>query len=393
MRNVALGEVVELRAGVGFPPRLQGRRNGDYPMAKVRDISRIGRSTSSVLSSSDHFVDESDLATLRMQPVPKGSVLFAKIGEAIRQNHRVIAGRPILIDNNAMAAVPISSKLEPGYLFRFLQTIDLYILASSTTVPSLRKSDLAQIPMPFPPPDEQRRIAAILDQADALRNKRRQVLAHLDSLTRSIFHDMFSSMTHEHGVELATVAQVSSGITMGRRTSDPTTPTPYLAVSNVQAGHLKMDAVKMIDATESEISRYALWDGDLILTEGGDPDKLGRGTVWRNELPLCLHQNHIFRVRLSEGGPVRSDYLAAYMAARPARAYFLRSAKQTTGIASINMSQLKALPVSVPPLADQESYIACTRNTNGQRAAVERALAADDELFASLQARAFRGEL
>jgi type I restriction enzyme S subunit len=250
-----------------------------------------------------------------------------------------------------------------------------------------------RVAVPVPSLPEQRRIAAILDHADALRAKRRQVLAHLDALNQSTFHDVFGDMSQFEKSLLLDLAQVSSGITKGRKTGDPTTTTPYLAVSNVQAGYLAMDVVKTIDATATEIARYALKNGDLVLTEGGDPDKLGRGTVWRNELPLCLHQNHIFRVRLDASARVLPDYLSAYMADRNARSYFLRSAKQTTGIASINMTQLKALPVAVPPLDMQRKYLEAVRHVAASRAAVQRVGIAHDELFTSLQSRAFRGEL
>ncbi|NYI71998.1 hypothetical protein GGQ54_002558 [Naumannella cuiyingiana] len=131
-----------------------------------------------------------------------------------------------------------------------------------------------------------------------------------------------------------------------------------------------MDVVKEIEATASKIERYALVEGDLILTEGGDPDKLGRGTVWRGELPLCLHQ-----------------------ASKPARSYFMRAAKQTTGIASINMTQLKALPVAVPPRDLQSLYLTRLDQVTAQRTAEQRTSATSEEFFTSLQSCAFRGVL
>ena len=188
--TVALGEVATLQAGIGFPPALQGRSEGDFPFAKVGDISRCGRSECSVLSTADHYIDESDVAQLRAKPVPAGSVLFAKIGEAIRQNHRVIAGRPLLIDNNAMAAIP-SERIDSRFLYHYLKTVDFYALAPATTVPALRKSELDGIRVPFFPLEEQRRIAAILDQAETLRTQRRTALGLLDSLIQSLFLDMF----------------------------------------------------------------------------------------------------------------------------------------------------------------------------------------------------------
>ncbi len=388
---VPLGDVVYFRAGIGFPPVLQGRAAGDFPFAKVGDISRHGREGKRFIDTTDNYVDDADLDVLRVKPVAPGSTLFAKIGEAIRQNHRVIAGKPMLIDNNAMAATP-SANVDAGYLFRFLQSIDLYQYATSTTVPSLRKSDLERVPLPLPTLDQQRRVAAILDHADALCAKRRRTVRATTELADAVFTECFGE-ADKASMQLDDVAVVSSGITKGRKTPDPTSPVPYLAVANVQSGHLKLDTVKEIHATKAEVERYRLQSGDLVLTEGGDPDKLGRGTVWRDELSLCLHQNHIFRVRIRGGVPVHPDYLSAYIASASARSYFLRSAKQTTGIASINMTQLKALPVHVPTPTAQSRYLDLVRSANAQRGIALASAKSLDQLFASLQSRAFRGEL
>jgi hypothetical protein len=180
-----LGDVAELRAGVGFPPRLQGRTAGDYPMAKVGDIGRVGRSAVETIESADHWVDEADLTVLKMRPVPAGSVLFAKIGEAIRHNHRVIAGRSLLLDNNAMAAIPGDSVSAP-YLFAYLKTVDFYALASSTTVPSLRKSDLAALPVPLPSTSEQSKFEAHFAQINTVRAKVQQAAIADDQLFESL---------------------------------------------------------------------------------------------------------------------------------------------------------------------------------------------------------------
>ncbi len=257
---------------------------------------------------------------------------------------------------------------------------------------SLPSDVFLALEVPVPPIGEQRRIAAILGHADVLRTRRRKVVAELNNLARAVFEDAFSNGVHDSTATLDDLATTSSGMTKGRRTSDPTRPVPYLAVANVQAGYLDLGQVKSIDATEKEIERYALVDGDLVLTEGGDPDKLGRGTVWRGELPLCLHQNHIFRVRVTSN-EIHPDYLSAYLGSRPAKDYFLRAAKQTTGIASINMTQLRRTPVSVPPMVDQESYLQRVHDVTELVRGAEAQAAELDTLFASLQSRAFSGRL
>ena len=356
-----LGSIADLRAGVGFPLELQGRSTGDYPVAKVGDISRVGRSGESVLRAADHFVDAVDLPRLRTQPIPAGSILFAKIGEAIRHNHRVIAGCDVLVDNNAMAAIP-TERVTSRYLYHFLRTVDFYPIASATTVPALRKSELERVPVPLPALVEQRRIAAVLDRAEALRAKRRTALAELDTLTQSIFLDLFGDPVSNpkawpEGKTLGEVADIVSGITKGRALNGRSTrEVPFLAVVNVQDRALNLSIIKTIEASEQEIQRYRLQANDLLLTEGGDPDKLGRGTLWNDELPECIHQNHVFRVRLKTGAlhPVFLNWL---IGSQRGKRYFLRSAKQTTGIASINMTQLRAFPLLVPPRSVQDTFV------------------------------------
>jgi len=159
-------------------------------------------------------------------------------------------------------------------------------------------------------------------------------------------------------VPLEELCDLCSGITKGRKIdSTVTVEVPYMAVANVQDGSLKLDNVKTIEATPEEIHRYRLLPGDLLLTEGGDPDKLGRGAIWNGEITSCIHQNHIFRARKATQH-VDMEYLAHLVSSPYGKRYFLRQSKQTTGIASINMSQLKRFPVPLPPLEEQRRIAA-----------------------------------
>ena len=166
-----------------------------------------------------------------------------------------------------------------------------------------------------------------------------------------------------------------------------------MAVANVQDKRLNLSAVKEIDATAAEIAKYRLKRNDLLLTEGGDPDKLGRGTLWREELPLAIHQNHIFRVRLHEDAEIHPAFLNWLVASERGRRYFLRSAKQTTGIASINATQLKNFPLLMPPLELQRTYAERLAKLEAEKVLQRTQLVRLDSLLASLQYRAFRGEL
>ena len=154
-------------------------------------------------------------------------------------------------------------------------------------------------------------------------------------------------------VPLADAADIAAGITLGRKAKEKELiDVPYLRVANVQDGYLLLEELKTIAATRSEIRKWALLDGDLLLTEGGDLDKLGRGACWRNQVPLCIHQNHIFRVRLPKDR-YDSDYVSFQIGSPYGKAYFLVHAKKTTGIASINQRVLGAFPLVSPPIAEQ----------------------------------------
>lgn len=279
------------------------------------------------------------------------------------------------------------------YLYYFLGSIELPCAGYDRHYKYLKRVEVVVPPLP-----EQRRIAAILDQADALRAKRREALAQLDSLAQSIFMEMFGDpvanpMEWPDTLKLGAVADIVSGVTKGRKIGDvPTRIVPYLAVANVQDKALSLSGVKEIEASEGEIGRYRLLRDDLLLTEGGDPDKLGRGTLWNDELPECIHQNHIFRVRLTSRD-VSPLFLNWLVGSARGKKYFLRSAKQTTGIASINMTQLREFPLLLPPLALQQTFTTCIQAVESLKTTERAALAELDALFASLQHRAFGGSL
>ncbi|WP_081737476.1 MULTISPECIES: restriction endonuclease subunit S [Pseudomonas] len=154
------------------------------------------------------------------------------------------------------------------------------------------------------------------------------------------------------------VLHVTGGVTLGRKLGGrKLLSKPYLRVANVQRGRLDLDQVKKVEIPEDEVEKYLLQSGDLLITEGGDWDKVGRTAIWRDELPECLHQNHVFRARavLSDWEP---RWAEMYLNSASAREYFAGSSKQTTNLASINMTQLRACSFPLPPLAEQHRIVA-----------------------------------
>ena len=132
---------------------------------------------------------------------------------------------------------------------------------------------------------------------------------------------------------------------------------PYLSVANVKEGYLDLRTVKTMRVSKGEIERFSLKHGDVLFTEGGDADKLGRGTVWRTEISKCLHQNHVFAVR-PHSDVLTSEFLSFFARSSLSKRYFLGAAKQTTNLASINSTQLKDMTLPLPDIREQTDIVA-----------------------------------
>jgi type I restriction enzyme S subunit len=129
---------------------------------------------------------------------------------------------------------------------------------------------------------------------------------------------------------------------------------PYLRVANVQDGHVDLSDVTMIEVPESVASGVELRAGDVLMTEGGDLDKLGRGTIWNGEIVGCLHQNHIFAIRCFRH-KLSPAYLAYVTASQYGRDYFEATGKRTTNLASTNSTKVGLFPIPLPKVTEQDA--------------------------------------
>lgn len=153
------------------------------------------------------------------------------------------------------------------------------------------------------------------------------------------------------------VAVVIGGVTKGRdlRGRDVVT-CPYLAVANVQRGFFKLTDLKTIQIGKEELKKYLVQEGDLLITEGGDWDKVGRTAIWRGGVDNCLHQNHVFKARVPSA-LLLNEWVELVFNSGVGRDYFAGASKQTTNLASINMTQLRSFPMPIPPLDEQRAVL------------------------------------
>ena len=333
--NVKLSDVASTTSG-GTPKREKDAYyGGDIAWIKSGELSK------DIITNSEETITEEGLRNSSAKLMPPSTILLAMYGATVGAVS--ILGIPAAT-NQAICCIQPNADINCLYLKAYLKSIKQNLLAKRVggAQPNLSQDLIRNLQIPLPPLAEQKRIAAILDKADEIRRKREQTIAKLDQLAQSIFVKMFGNVVindkeWDESKQLYDVAEIVSGITKGRKLNGAKIrEIPYLAVLNVQDKRLNMSVVKTIEATDVEINRYIIQKNDLLLTEGGDPDKLGRGTLWNNELPECIHQNHIFRVRIT-ARDLSPRFLNWLIGSERGKKYFLKSAKQTTGIASINM--------------------------------------------------------
>lgn len=297
------------------------------------------------------------------------------------------------ITGNAMCLDNLQSGILLEYLYYCLLHYDFRNVISGSAQPQITRQGLEKVEIEISSIEEQKKRITTLNKINVVIAARQQQLQKLDDLVKArfveLFGDMFLNSEAWNEAPLESMADIVSGITKGRKVSGKhLIKVPYMAVSNVKEGYIDWTTVKTIEATEQEINQYCLLPDDVLMTEGGDPDKLGRGAIIKVPLENCIHQNHIFRVRLDETH-ILPVYFAEYLQHQRAKRYFLGCAKQTTGIASINMRQLKALPVLIPPLGLQNQFAAFVEQINKSKAVIQKALDEAQLLFDSLMQKYF----
>ncbi|MBY0231349.1 MAG: hypothetical protein K2W96_18860 [Gemmataceae bacterium] len=341
-------------------------------------------------------VEAGELASNKFAFTPE-HVLYGKLRPYLMK-----IARPDFAGACSTEILPIRANgtVSRDYLFHYLRQPRMIALANSRTaganLPRLSPTDLATFPIDYPADaEEQRRIAGLLDEADALRRRRAEMIRLAGELVPSVFREMFGDIGKDASCQLPLdeVAEIGTGVMKGRKfNGQPVVELPYLRVANVQAGYLDLSEIKSITLAASDVERSRLRHHDVVLTEGGDHDKLGRGALWESQVDPCVHQNHIFRVRCD---PTRllPRYFAEYIRSSPAVAYFRRCAKKTTNLATINLGQLKRLPVHLPPLVRQGEFAERLAGIHALLTSQGRSARDLDALFRSLLHRAFRGEL
>ena len=331
--------------------------NGTIPWLIIGDLN------DGIVTESANRITELGLSNSSAKMIPVGTLLVAMYGSIGKLGITGIE----CCTNQAIAYAKELYGVTTKYMFYFMALIksDLFALGKGGTQKNISQSILNSLSVPVPPIEEQERIVArieeLFSQLDNGVETLQKIKQQLAVYRQAVITSAFPSIDQNNWKRLDEISEIIGGITKGRNLEgQETIELPYLRVANVQNGFLDLGEMKTIILKKTEKEKYLLQYGDVLYTEGGDRDKLGRGTVWRNEIDECVHQNHVFKARLNQSVAI-PDYVAYWSMSTFARNYFYAKGKQSVNLASINKTVLSALTLPVPSLEEQEQVVANIR--------------------------------
>lgn len=370
-----------------------GRRAGASVDAPVYSVTKHA----GFVPSLEYFkkqVFSRDLAGYRL--VEQGDFAYATIH--LDEGSIGIAPEAALISPMYTVFRADASKVDSAFLIRYLKSpraLHLYESLGKGAVhrrKAISLQALGTMPVPLPPLDEQQRIAAILDKADEIRTKRREALAHLDLLAQSLMSAVAAKTATEESLGELVIDGPKNGLYLPASEYGSGTPIVRINSFRFGTGRLEPEPLRRVRATEAQVREFGLSVGDILINRVNSQEHVGKSALIRTLEEPAVFESNMMRLRLD---PARVDPRFAIEALQQAGVYrqIAPMVKPAVNQASINQRDVRAIRIPLPAIEVQGEFSTRVASIDTQRAAVERALAADDELFASLQSRAFRGEL
>lgn len=360
-------------------------KSDEYVESGVRLIQLQNIGDGHWRDESKKYISPTKFQTLAKHGAVAGDIAIAKMADPIARACVVpgVEGQFIVVAD-CIRLTPNRSEFETSYIARAINSPETRREAEARSLGSTRirinLSELKKVTIPAPSLPEQTAIARILDTLDTQIEKTQALIAKLKQVKEGLLHDLLTRGVDENGelrpsaeeapgqfnaikfgilpstwavIPLGDCAEIVSGITLSSKSQACNgILVPYLRVANVQDGHIDLTDLKYIRVSQADLQSLRLQSGDVLMNEGGDFDKLGRGAVWTGQVQDCIHQNHVFRVR-TDSSRLHPDFLAAFAASQVGKRFFIRASKQSTNLASINSTQLKAMPVPAAPMAEQ----------------------------------------
>jgi len=367
--------------------------DGDIFWATPKDLSALD---SAYIADTPRKITKEGLASCAADVLPAGSVLFssrAPIG------HVAVNTVPMATNQGFKSFIPNPDRIHAKFLYHWLRKNRTYLesLGNGATFKEVSKAVVSRIELPLPPLSDQQRIAEALDKAEALRAKRRAALAQLDSLTQSIFLDMFGdpAMNPREWPRATLGSLITKGPQNGlyKPSSDYGSGTPILRIDGFYDGKVtKLGSLKRVRISEGERNLYELHVGEIVINRVNSMEYLGKSALIPELGEPTVFESNMMRLDVDRDS-VEPIYVTQFLQTRFVKGQILTAAKNAVNQSSINQQDVKSFQINVPPLAVQSEFSRRVGAVEKLKAAHCASLAELDTLFASLQHRAFRGEL
>lgn len=289
--------------------------------------------------------------------------------------------------------VPKKDYLNPKYFYYFLSGIKIENHGYSRHYKFLKEKKIVIPPLPT-----QKKIVAILEKAEQLKGWRREADELTDEFLKSTFFEMFGDpVKNPMGWELkklGEIGEVSSGLTLNsQRRANKENLFPYLRVANVYRNKLDLNEIKYIHVSDLEFERFLLKKNDVLIVEGhGNIEEIGRAAIWNGEIPNCLHQNHIIKVRLNDNY-ISHSFLSFFLNFYGNYGYFSSKSRTTSGLNTISTNKVRKAKIPLPPVSMQKKFAEIYKTIEQLRDHQTQSHQHIDDLFNALMQQAFRGKL
>lgn len=385
MNTVALGELLAEKV-TGLDPSKHPSEEFELWSIPAFDVGKPQLVCGSEIGSSKKCVEPDDVLLSRIVPHIRRSWIVSQLN-----GHRKIASSEWIVFR--------SKHVVPEYLRHFLVSdpfhsqFMLTVAGVGGSLLRARPDGVAKIKIPLPPLDEQRRIAAILDQADTLRHKRREAIAKLGELRRSAFAHFFGDPSSNlKGWPTGRISDVTSSTQYGTSSkAGEVGEFPVLRMGNITSGgDWMLDDLKYIDLKVNDVGKYTVRTGDILFNRTNSPELVGKTAVFRENQHYAF-AGYLVRLRLNDRA--HPEYVSAYLNSAHGKATLRGMCKSIIGMANINAKELVSIPLMLPPMVTQEKFAEVVSASITAEKSNNNHLEQLDTLFASLQHRAFRGEL
>jgi len=358
---VKLSDKAEVVSGFGFPLDYQGKRSGKYPFIKVNDLNL----TQKYVLTADNFIDDEDLKALRAKVFPPNTIIFPKIGMAIYLNKFRVLKTWGTFDNNIAGVIP--KEINPEFLFYYFQgKIDLKQLSGRTTAPSIRKTTLELILIPYPSLQEQQKIAEILSTVDETIQKANEIIAKTERLKKGLMQELLTKgIGHKEFkdteigripkdweiVKLGDVLELCQyGLSIPLKEKGKY---PIVRMDEIVNGYITPNVAKYVDLDEETFEKFKLEKGDILFNRTNAPDLVGRTGIF------LLEGNYVFAsylIRLRVKREIFDPhFLTFYLIFSEERLKQL--ATRAVHQANINATNLKNLKIPRPAIEEQRKIV------------------------------------